>query len=462
MARTTTPRRRNQQQQNLDENPPGDEVETLRTQLADVQAQLAQMQTQLNERATGTTPRFARTPAKHNTGFLDFDKKADYNTWKMATGSLYQEPQDRYDLDPANTQTFLNKVYDRSQNYNLSCLEVPSEEANLATSPKKNYCKHHKQFPQAHLKKFVETYIQEESRMCQDDGILLLLLQNSLAEDSYKSISTDRSEYTIQGHESGLLLLYKILDESAVDTMVDPDVIRKRLALSADKFVELGHDVKKFNSWITEQVDQLKQTGVDEKDLDYLRAFIHAAYDRTPDKELYIYVQQQMDQARDHPENEYSWKQFMSRVSKKVDSLQQATTHAALANTTTEDPILTLQAEVKQQQKLIAKLTKKSKKADKKAQGKSGDKSKKQGKKKDSDYVPFPEELKTKPKPADTNKALVIDGQEYWWCTTHDKWGKHTLAACKVEEAKRQGKTAKAGNRQGRYVKALAAIPDDE
>ena len=221
--------------------------------------------------------------------------------------------------------------------------------------------------------------------MCQDDGILLLLLQQSLADDSYKSISTDRSEYTIQGQESGLLLLYKILDESAVDTMADPDVIRKRLALSAEKFVELGHDVKKFNSWITEQVDQLKQTGVDEKDLDCLRAFIHAAYDRTPDKELYIYVQQQMDQARDHPEKEHSWKQFMSRVSKKVDSLQQATTHAALANTTNEDPILTLQAEVKQQQKLIAKLTKKSKKADKKAQGKSGDKSKKQGKKKDSD-----------------------------------------------------------------------------
>ena len=152
----------------------------------------------------------------------------------------------------------------------------------------------------------------------------------------------------------------------------------------------------------------------------------------------------------------------MSRVSKKVDSLQQATTHAALANTTTEDPILTLQAEVKQQQKLIAKLTKKSKKADKKAQGKSGDKSKKQGKKKDSDYVPFPEELKTKPKPADTNKAVVINGVEYWWCTTHNKWGKHSSDGCEEAKRRKEEKTGKAGNRQGRYVKALATIPDDE
>ena len=133
-----------------------------------------------------------------------------------------------------------------------------------------------------------------------------------------------------------------------------------------------------------------------------------------------------------------------------------------MANTNTEDPILSLQAEVKQQQKLIAKLTKKAKKGDKQAKGKSGDKRKKQGNKKDQDYIPFPAELKTKEKPADTNKAVVIDGVEYWWCTTHNKWGRHTSDGCEEAKRRREEKTAKAGNRQGRYVKALAAIPDEE
>ena len=106
--------------------------------------------------------------------------------------------------------------------------------------------------------------------------------------------------------------MFQVPDESAVDTAVDPDVICKRLAHSAEKFVELGYDVKKFNNWLVEQVDQLRQTGMEEKDLDYLRAFVAAAYERSPDKDFQIYIQSQMDHIRDHPTEPYTWKMLMS------------------------------------------------------------------------------------------------------------------------------------------------------
>ena len=253
-----------------------------------------------------------------------------------------------------------------------------SDPNDLANSNKLNYCKHHKQFTHEHLKKFVDTYLKANTRQNQDDDILLRVMQESLGELAYKILSTDRSDYTTQNEESGLLLMFQVLDQSAVDATVDPYVIRKRLAHSADKFVELGYDVKKFNNWLVEQVDQLRQTGMEEKDLDYLRAFVAAAYERSPDKDFLIYVQSQMDYIRDHPTETYTWKMLMSRASKKVDAMKLANSHAAFAQTPVEDPILTLQAEVKKYQKTVEKLSQQASKNKKKSgKGNSNDGDKK-------------------------------------------------------------------------------------
>ena len=392
---------------------------------------------------------------------MDFAKKIDQNTYTHATKSLYPDPTDRYDLNPANTQIFLNKVYDRGQHYNISCLEVPSDKDDLANSNKINYCKNHKQFTHSHLKAYVDRYILTDTRQSQDDGILLRILQESLGETAYKSISTDRTDYIVQGEESGLLLMYQVLDQSAVDTTVDPDVIRKRLAHSADKFVELGHDVKQFNTWISEQVDQLRQTGMEEKDLEYLRAFVAAAYETSPDKEFLAYVQSQMDYIRDNPTEPYTWKKLMSRASKKVDAMKQAASHAALAKKPAEDPILTLQAEVKQNRKTIEKLTKKASKANKRREKKE---KKKQGKRNAKGKAPFPEALKNKPKPADTSRYEVHNGEKYWWCSHHEKWGCHPLEECEAAQkaAADSGGNQQNNDRGGRYVKALTAITKEK
>ena len=51
--------------------------------------------------------------------------------------------------------------------------------------------------------------------------------------------------------------------------------------------------------------------------------------------------------------------------------------------------------------------------------------SKKKKKKEKKPRKKWPEELETKPKPTDTDKALIIDGVKYWWCLALNKWVKH-------------------------------------
>ena len=109
-SRATTPQRggdQGNQGQQQGTQPP--DLQTLQTEFATLQASFAQLQSQYqalqqqqqSQGNQGRNRRFAKTPAKHNTCFLDFEKKADYNTYKAATQSLYQEPAHRCDLDPA-------------------------------------------------------------------------------------------------------------------------------------------------------------------------------------------------------------------------------------------------------------------------------------------------------------------------------------------------------------------------
>ena len=115
------------------------------SEIAQLQAQVQQLLTQvqnqsntianLQQQQAAAAPapaqaRFAVTPAAHATGFLDFDKKGDTILFKEATKSLYQDPAERYNLSPQNTQAFLSKVYDRGQHCNISVLMVPVDNNN--------------------------------------------------------------------------------------------------------------------------------------------------------------------------------------------------------------------------------------------------------------------------------------------------------------------------------------------
>ena len=213
--------------------------------------------------------------------------------------------------------------------------------------------------------------------------------------------------------------------------------------------------MKAFNDWFKEKVAQLKQNGVLDSELHYLRASLFAAYESSNDPLFRTYIEQQKDDLRDHPDRKCDWKTLMSRASKKVDSLTLASKRASMTPTATEDPIMALQAEVRQHQKTIDQMAKQLKNQGGKSSGKGGKKK-----------IKFPEELKDKPKPSDPSKPEVHDGINCYWCIHHERWGRHSSSECKLNQEDSQGgsggKSSSNGSRGTRFVKALAAIVDEE
>ena len=77
-------------------------------------------------------------------------------------------------------------------------------------------------------------------------------------------------------------------------------------------------------------------------------------------------------------------------------------------------------------------------------------------------FKPFPKELRTADKPQDTTKPKVIDGKEYWWCDTHDKWGSHSNTACRKRQSTSKATPAAGGDdRKARALRAVQALLQD-
>jgi hypothetical protein len=63
----------------------------------------------------------------HRGRVLDFTRKSHKAIYTAATKSLYADNADRYDLDTANAQNFLQRVQDRCLDSSLGILDVPRD-----------------------------------------------------------------------------------------------------------------------------------------------------------------------------------------------------------------------------------------------------------------------------------------------------------------------------------------------
>jgi hypothetical protein len=229
------------------------------------------------------------------------------------------------------------------------------------------------------------------------------------------------------------------------------------LAAADAKFAALNYNVRALCEWAKLKVSQLQALGESTTDL---RSHMFKAFLSSNDKELVSYVKQQKDFVRDNPTVPYDYKVLMARVKDKYDSIEQDLLKAKVA-APPEDSIVALEAEIRQQKKMINKLAKHGKRDNKKGGGKGGDHKQDKKSKGKKDFVPFPDELKKKPAPADPSKPAIIDGHSYWFCTEHKKWGRHSSKDCKKKgEGTSSGSKKDDGKYNGRLVRALAALQE--
>ena len=208
-------------------------------------------------------------PAAALPGNIDFVSKAGAAFHKRTTQSLYVDPSERFDLGKKGLQNFIDRVKDRAMSSNLSIIQVPETVAAVGTAnpQKKNFCVSHGEISVELITAHANTYLGTQTRAAQDDNMLKTLLLASLSEEAYATVMSDRQDFQVQGVECGLLLLKVILSHSAVETTVDPDLIRTQLSRSAAKFAKLNYDVSSFNKWINLKVGQLRQHGKTSSDL---------------------------------------------------------------------------------------------------------------------------------------------------------------------------------------------------
>jgi hypothetical protein len=271
----------------------------------------------------------------------------------------------------------------------------------------------------------------------------------------------------VGGEKSGLMFLKTILEQSAIDSSIDPDVIRKELAHSYLKFKELKYDVRAFHDWVQQKINALGQTGHSSTDV---ATHLLTAYKTSNDEKLRLYIDRLEDIARESG-TYLEEKDLMNKVKMKFDALETSRKLETVAKQ--EDEIVALKAQIK--------TLKKAKSGGDNSGGSSGsggsgggkrgkDKKKKDGKK---EYVPFPKELRKKPEPTDLTKPHVVDGVNYYYCKKH-KWCRHKGSECKGIDRNTSGNRATGndgsnaatqattntggGDRGGRAIRAVGAI----
>jgi hypothetical protein len=171
------------------------------------------------------------------------------------------------------------------------------------------------------------------------------MLQNSLTEQAYQMVTRNPKAYMVNGEKSGLLLLKAILDQSAIDSSIDPDVVRKELAHAYLMFRELKYDVRAFHDWVQRKLNALKQTGHASTDV---ATHLLTAYKTSNDPQLRLYIDRLEDISRDSG-TYLQERDLMNRVKMKFDSLETARKLEAIAKR--DDDIVALKARIEELKK---------------------------------------------------------------------------------------------------------------
>jgi hypothetical protein len=295
---------------------------------------------------------FARNPNKACTGILNYKRKTHFKIYEAAVKSLYSDATDRYNMDVIGAIGLLQKINDRCSDLGLKILYVPANDNELKKLLEEhdsfnsvNICHYHGTISKDLINSYVKTFVNLPCREAQEDDMLCSMLQNSLTEKAYQMVTRDPKAYMVDGEKSGLLLLKAILDQSAIDSSIDPDVVRKELAHAYLMFRELKYDVRAFHDWVQRKLNALKQTGHASTDV---ATHLLTAYKTSNDDQLRLYIDRLEDIARDSGSYLHE-RDLMNKVKMKFDSLE--TTRKLEAIARRDDDIVALKAKLEKLKK---------------------------------------------------------------------------------------------------------------
>ena len=365
--------------------------------------------------------RFALSPATYNSEILDFGKANDIKLYAKAIIGL----DDKFDMQAANLKVFLEDTGTRVDAYGWQpILDIPKDHLDplgdvddLLTS--------YGTISVERVRRHAETYVGGNSRAAQDSNMMKHFIMNSLTRQAKARIVLKKSEYTVNGVISGVLLLRILIQQTSIDTNATTRFLRKQLSTLPLLMEEVDSNIVTFNETVQGIIISLDVRGETTQDL---MSNLFQEYDAASDKVFVKYMEDIQgdydEETAETPEKDrLTPEKLMLRATQKYRTMVQG----GKWNTPDEatQKIIALEATVKKLQKSSLKPkseSNKEKKSTFKGDKKSGNKTKVKDNKK-------PDWMLDKPKQGEPQKKTVND-KVYHWCPKHKAWTRHSPSEC--------------------------------
>lgn len=404
-------------------------------------------------------PIFALTPATYHNRVIDYSTKAGIEIWNKSIEKL-QDPL--FDVEAEGIHTFLQALSDRAFSYGwTSILEVP-EDLYDEQSEMIDLTTHYGELSLTHIRTWVDTYIQGDSRAAQDSHALYTCLMNSLSTTGRNKVTLFKNEYTMARRPSGVLLLKVIIRECRIDTRATVRHIRAKLSTLPSYLASIKFDVPQFNRYVLQLINQLSARGAVTQDL---LANLFVAYETAPDKDFVNFIKQRKqayDMGTDISEQELmQFAQIQYQIQVEDGTWQRPSPD--------QQRLIALETKFEEYKKRYPPTTANGSNKNNSTKGRGNNK-KGKDKPKDKSKQSNDKWKTVAPLDKDKNKPKKLDGKTYWWCPHHSKWCLHKVKDCFIannannnEDSVPETRAANTSRSPSlRLTSALTRIRDDE
>lgn len=284
---------------------------------------------------------------------------------------------------------------------------------------------------QAHAR----TYIAEPTRDAQNNYMAYLCLEHSLSAVATATMHQHESSFqlNIGGtlYNSAACYFKVIIREAYTDSNATTKNLRDRIAELDTYIATINYDVKLFNQYVRDCVNELAVRGQTTTDL---LNNLFKAYKTIPDVKFKTFINNQEDAydlGADITENalmDLSQNKFKTLVDR----------HEWNAPTSDQEKLIALEAKVDSVAKSIKTKARQDKKADTN-QTDAGTPGKKNNTRERRQYRE-PPAWKLKPPGKGESHTKKIKNKTFNWCKNHKMWTLHTTAECKGVVPKGEGK----------------------
>ena len=354
---------------------------------------------------------FALTPAQAQAGPIRFGTKEGDKIFAKATEAL----PELHDLSASNLRDFLHLVEQRANNFEWAhIMEIPKEPMEHINEMMEdrefiNMLKHYGNVTLDQVRDHAKLYVNTETRAAQDSYQLAECIFQSLTKEARNTVTLYSDEYTINGRVSGACLLKVTIRESHIDTNATTRIIREKLSNLDGYMVSIDSDIIKFNEHVKELLDKLHARGEMTQDL---LTNIFKAYKVVSDEDFVNYIKGKEDDY-DEGKNDITPKSLMLLAANKYKTRKE--TNEWNAPSKEQEEIIALKAQV---EKL------KNQKANKQGSPKQPEGENRKVKRGEKRRKSKPKWMLLPPNQGEPHKKIV-SGKDYYWCATHEAWGRH-------------------------------------